>query len=118
MNEREMPLFRLRVLPYFDSVHKFFVAQCLETGSVTTASDRETALEMMDELLEDEISQAIKFENLANLYSTPAPLDIHTRWIKEAKMYGTTFRPLNVKVEKVTLDEIGTVAEAELVKPA
>ena len=49
---KEQTMFRLRVLPFFDSIHGFYVAQCLETGSITTASDRETALDMMDELLD------------------------------------------------------------------
>jgi hypothetical protein len=115
---KEQTMFRLRVLPFFDSIHGFYVAQCLETGSITTASDRETALDMMDELLEDEISQALKFENLANLYSTPAPLEIHKRWVREAELYGTTTRPLNIKVEKVTLDDIQRVAEVEFARPA
>jgi len=118
MTPREFPLFSLRVLPYFDSKHGFYVAQCVETGSVTTSSDRGTALDMMVELLEDEISQALKFDNLANLTCTPAPLEIHKRWVKEAEMYGTETRSLNIKTEKVSLDDIETVAEVQLSRPA
>ncbi len=76
MTSNDFPTFRFRVLPYYDSAHKYFVAQCLETGSITTAEDSETVMEMMVELLEDEASYAVKHDNLGNLYSAPAPKDV------------------------------------------
>ncbi len=80
MEQKLEPLFRVRVLVEYDPTYQVHVARCLETGSVVTADDAETAWEMIRELLDDEISYAIEHRNLSNLFSSPAPLDIWVRW--------------------------------------
>jgi len=72
--EIERPLFTFRVLAEFDSEYNVYVARCLETGSVASADDMDTVLSMIEELLVDEVTFAIENDNLANLYSSPAPL--------------------------------------------
>lgn len=78
-------LFPLRVLSEHDEKHGFFVAYCLETGSVTTAEDMETVLDMMKELLEDEVSRVIASRNVANLFSTSAPFEVWEKWTQLAE---------------------------------
>ncbi len=41
-------LFPLRVFAEHDSAHGFYVAHCLETGSVTSGEDMETVLDMIE----------------------------------------------------------------------
>jgi DNA primase len=36
--------------------------------------------------LEDELSFALKHSNLTNLFSSPAPLEVHFQWINAAKL--------------------------------
>jgi hypothetical protein len=79
MFANEKPLFIFRVLIEFDSGYNVFVARCLETGSVATADDADTAKEMIEELLVDEVTFALAHNHLANLYSSPAPFDV---WIR------------------------------------
>jgi hypothetical protein len=78
-------LFPLRVLGEYDEKYGFFVAYCLETGSVTTADDMDTVLDMMKELLEDELSRVMASKNLSNFFSTPAPFEIRQKWTHLAK---------------------------------
>jgi hypothetical protein len=78
-------LFPLRVLGDYDEKHGFFVAYCLETGSVTTADDMDTVVDMMKELLEDEVSRVMMSRNLANFFSTPAPFEVREKWTHLAK---------------------------------
>jgi hypothetical protein len=66
LNSNE-PLFKFRVLIEFESGYNMWVARCLETGSVATASDVDTAEDMIKELLVDEVTFAIEHNNLANL---------------------------------------------------
>jgi hypothetical protein len=111
-----VPYFRLRVLSTFDSKYKLYVAYCLETGNVATAEDHETTNEIMKEILEDEISNAVKFENYANLFSKPAPKMIWDRWNELAKSNKPKTTFLNVKHEKVDLnDEAERSAQIEVV---
>jgi hypothetical protein len=79
VKKEDFPLFTFRVLIGFDSGYNTFVARCLETGSVATAGDAETAEDMIKELLMDELKYALEHDNLANLYSSPAPIDV---WLK------------------------------------
>jgi len=72
-------LFIFRVLIEFDSAYNVFVARCLETGSVATADDAEVVEDMVRELLVDEVTFALDHNNLANLYSSPAPFET---WMK------------------------------------
>ena len=53
---RRDPLLRLRALIDFDAEREIYIAQCLETGSVATADDPQTAQEMIVEVL-DVLSQ-------------------------------------------------------------
>jgi hypothetical protein len=78
------PLFDFRVLLRYDSKYKVHVAQCIQTGSTVTSDSAEEALEMMKELLEDEISYAIRHNNTKNLFSSPAPLEVHLQWLQAA----------------------------------
>jgi hypothetical protein len=71
---------------------------------------------MMVELLEDEASHAIKYDNLGNLYSAPAPKDVWNEWVTLAKKYGVERRPIKVRVEKVNLDD--NSAQVELARSA
>jgi hypothetical protein len=75
-------LFDLRVLLRYDTKYKVHVAHCVQTGSVVTSDSQEEALEMMKELLEDEIAFAIRHANLKNLFSSPAPLEVHLQWVR------------------------------------
>jgi hypothetical protein len=94
-------LFNLRVLIEFDSTYNAHVARCLETGSVVTADDEATLKSMITELLEDEISFALDNDNLANLFSTPAPLDVWFKWDQEIrKGVKPDFLPLNIRIKE------------------
>jgi hypothetical protein len=77
-------LFPLRVWAEYDQKYEVFAAYCVETGSVTTADDMETALDIMRELLEDEISRTLTSKNFGNLFSSPAPIEIRDKWIRLA----------------------------------
>src|SRR5437899_4003284 len=46
-------------------------------------------------------SHAVKYDNLGNLYSAPAPKDIWNEWVSRAKKCGVIHRTLNIKMEKV-----------------
>lgn len=75
------PMFRFRVLIDFEIRGDVFVARCLETGSVATAADAETAEDMMVELLVDAITFAVDHNNLAkSLCSSPMPLEVWFRF--------------------------------------
>ena len=78
-------LFPMRAWAEYDEKYQFYVAYCLETGSVTTADDMKTALVMMKEVLEDEVSRVMKSRNLANFFSTPAPFEVWEKWEKFAQ---------------------------------
>ena len=116
--ENSIPYFRLRVLAEYDSKHEAYVAFCLHTGSVVTADDMETVVDMMKELLEDEIAHAFKFENFGNLFSTPAPPDVWKRWVKLAKEIQVVPLELNIRLEKVSLDDAEIPATVSLARAA
>jgi hypothetical protein len=75
------PMFRFRALIERDEERGIFVGQCLETGSVCTADDADTAQDIMAELLEDEIAFNLDHDNLANLLNCPAPSRIWLNYI-------------------------------------
>jgi len=106
MIEWASQLFPMRALAEFDERYKFYVAYCLETGSVTTGDDMGTVLDMMKELLEDELSRVMKSRNLTNFFSTPAPFEVWERWEKLAQERPSEIREmeLNLKVPKVNKD--------------
>ena len=107
-------LFRFRVLIDFDSSYNVFVARCLETGSVATASDADTAEDMIKELLIDEITFALEKNHLANLYSSPAPLDV---WLKyrQALQHGVPSKPMQ---RAIRAREGEVPAEIKIARPS
>ena len=92
-NLPEDPLFQFRVLVWFDKGYNTYVARCLETGSVATAVDADTAEDMIKELLMDELSYALEHNNLANLYSSPAPIDVWLRF-RQASQHAVPSKPM------------------------
>lgn len=107
-----------RVIVEFDKNHQVFVGRCLETGSVVTADDPETADRMIMEVLVDEVEFAIKHKNFANLFSSPAPPDVFVRWrelTKETKP-DTVFIKMDARELKLDEDEVSN--EIQLVRAA
>ena len=118
MHKLDARLFRLRVLAAWDSEYKVFVARCLETGSVVTADDAETVENMIQEVLEDEINFALENDNLANLFSSPAPFEIWEQWRKAMKAgKEPRFVELNIKL-KEPLDGEEDLASVEVAQAA
>jgi len=70
------PLDPLKVFLEYDTEHEVYVAQCLQTGHLVTADDPKLAKEMIAELLEDEVSFAVKANDLSSLLSHPAPMEL------------------------------------------
>ena len=99
------PMFKFRVLIEFESGYNVFVARCLETGSVTTANDVETVEDMMQELLVDEVIFALEHNNLPNLYSSPAPYDVWTRF-RSAQRSGTPSKPMQKAIRAHNTEEV------------
>lgn len=103
--ERKFGLFDLRVLAERNERFDVHVAYCLQTGSVATADDYDTVWVMMKELLEDEITYAWKYDNLANLFSNPAPTEIWRKWYELAQLEEPAIMELEIDWEKVRPDE-------------
>lgn len=99
-------LFSLRVLLRHDEKYNIHVAHCIETGSVVTAEIAQDACEMMKELLEDEISFALKNRNLRNLFSSPAPLEVLMQWLNAARERTPRTVYLDVNFKELELREI------------
>ncbi len=78
------PLFTFRVLVEFDGDYNVYVARCLETGSVATADDSGTVIDMIQELLMDEAAYALEHDSLVNLYSRPSPISVWNRFVSAA----------------------------------
>ncbi len=70
------PLDPLKVFVEYDVQYQVYVAQCLQTGHLVTADDPDTAKEMITELLQDEVSLAVKNNDISSLLSNPAPLEM------------------------------------------
>lgn len=102
--KEDTPLFNFRVLIEFDSRYNTWVARCLETGSVATATDPDTVEDMIKELLIDEVTFALENDNLSNLYSSPAPIDT---WMKfrQAQQNGIPSKPFHRAV-RATNEEV------------
>jgi hypothetical protein len=95
-------LFDFKVWIQRDEESDIFAAYCLETGSVATADDSETAEELLDEVIVSEAVHALDTKNFANLYSSPAPPEIWDRWHKLAKTQRPTVRFLQLRPEVTT----------------
>ena len=80
------PLDPLKVFLEFDTQYGVFVAQCLQTGHLVTADDAVTAKEMIEELLQDEVSSALKDNDISRLLSNPAPMELWFKWDICSKM--------------------------------
>jgi hypothetical protein len=70
----------LKVFVEFDSQYEIFVAQCLQTGHLVTADNVELVKEMIVELLEHEITLAFQADDLSELLSNPAPVELFVKW--------------------------------------
>jgi hypothetical protein len=105
MSRAHFPLFEFKVLIEFDQRFRVFVGYCLETGSVVTADKPDMAKNMMKELLEDEISFAIQHNNVRNLLSSAAPLEIWKKWQEAAKAMKPEIVELNYTAQEIALDE-------------
>jgi hypothetical protein len=70
----------LKVFVEYDIQYEIYVAQCLQTGHLVTADDPDTVKEMIAELLEDEVSLAIKNNDISGLLANPAPLELRVKW--------------------------------------
>jgi len=77
---RSIGLFR--VLAEYDEECRYFVATCLETGSVATADSPELLKEAILDLLDEEIIHAAIHGDIAGLFSHKAPKDVWSRWIR------------------------------------
>ena len=75
----------LKVFVEFDSQYEIFVAQCLQTGHLVTADSVELAKEMIVELLEHEITLAFQADDLSELLSNPAPVELFVKWVLASK---------------------------------
>ena len=73
------PLDPLKVFVEYDPQYEIYVAQCLQTGHLVTADDADMAKEMIAELLEDEVSSAVKHNDISRLLSNPAEMKL---WLK------------------------------------
>ncbi len=70
----------LKVFLEYDTQYEVFVAQCLQTGHLVTADDPETAKDMIEELLENEVSMAFQQNDLNRLLSHPASIETRAKW--------------------------------------
>ena len=107
-------MFLFRVLISHESGYNVFVARCLETGSVATADDLETVKDMIQELLVDEVTFALEHHNLANLYSTPAPLDVWMRF--RSAQRSAPSKPMHRAIRARNIEEVP--AEIEFARAA
>jgi hypothetical protein len=105
-NATDQSLFSFRVLLRFDAKYRVHVAQCIETGSIVTADRQEDLKEMIVELLEDEVSFALKNKNLSNLFSSPAPVEVWTQWVNAAMSQGIHTEWLDLNPNQRELDDI------------
>jgi hypothetical protein len=110
----EPKFIQLRVFTEFSEAHKVFVAYCLETGGVVTADDEDTLKDMMKELLEDELTYALRHKNLANLFSSPAPLDIWKKWYEAAKKGQPESIPLDIDTSEAFPGLLEVPSEAQM----
>ena len=116
--ERKFGLFDLRVLAERNERFDVHVAYCLQTGSVATADDFDTVWVMMKELLEDEITYAWKYDNLANLFSNPAPTEIWMKWYELSQKQEPEIIKLEIDWEKIRPYERRKREEVAVLKAA
>jgi hypothetical protein len=88
----------LKVFVEYDTQYEIYVAQCLQTGHLVTADDPEMAKEMITELLGDEVSLAVKHNDISSLLSNPAKMELWVRWELVAKTAPNKIEPRTIKV--------------------
>jgi hypothetical protein len=88
----------LKVFVEYDTQYEIYVAQCLQTGHLVTADSPEMAKEMIKELLEDEVSLAVKRNDISVLLSNPAKMELWFRWELVAKTAPTKIERDTIKV--------------------
>ena len=82
----------LRVLIEPANDDSIYVATCLETGNVATASSYEKARTMIKEVLQDEYSSSRN--NLRNLFRSPINQELVKRFEKAVEEFGSIEEPL------------------------
>jgi hypothetical protein len=74
----------LKVFVEYDTQYGVYVAQCLQTGHLVTADDPESTKDMIEELLQEEITIAIE-KGETRLLSNPASMDVWLKWEMASK---------------------------------
>jgi hypothetical protein len=92
------PLDPLKVFLEFNEQYHVYVAQCLQTGHLVTADDAEMAKEMITELLEAEVSEAVRANDLSNLLSNPAPMSLFFKFELAAKVPSAIDKTRTIRV--------------------
>src|ERR1700687_976076 len=100
------PLDPLKVFLEFDTDYQIYVAQCLQTGHLVTADDPKLAKEMIAELLEDEVSVAVKANDLSNLLSHPAPMELFFKFQIASQVPGALEDGRTIRVSGVVPQEL------------
>lgn len=103
--KKVMALFDFRVLVRHEPKFEVYAAYCIQTGSVVTAETADEASSMMKELLEDELAFAFHNNNLKNLFSSPASIDLHFQWV-QAAIENLKIVPLDVEIKESEHPEI------------
>jgi hypothetical protein len=88
----------LKVFVEYDTQYDVYVAQCLQTGHLVTADDPESTKDMIEELLQEEITLAVERGDISKLLSHPASIDV---WLKWEMAYKTSHeeRKITVRAE-------------------
>jgi len=94
------PLFTFRVWLEQAEDSEHFVAQCLETGAVATADAADTAMSIIEEVLESEAALALDSDDFTNLYASPAPVDVWFKWNAMAEQHDPTETFFEIKSRK------------------
>ena len=100
------PLDPLKVFLEFDTDYQIYVAQCLQTGHLVTADDPKLAKEMIAELLEDEVSFAVKANDLSSLLSHPAPMELFFKFDIASQIPGAIENGRTIRVSGVVPQEL------------
>jgi hypothetical protein len=100
------PLDPLKVFLEFDPEYQVYVAQCLQTGHLVTADDPALAKEMIAELLEDEVSIAVKANDLSSLLSNPAPMELFFKFDIAAQVPGAVEPGRTIRVSGAVPQEL------------
>ena len=112
----EYPFFPLRAVLEFDPNYQVCVGRCLNTGSVATADDMDTAESMLMELLQDEIEFAVEHKNFTNLFSAPASPDVWAKWANLAAKEEPKKMYISITAEELKLDKPEIKGEISVVR--